>query len=390
MNICIISQRYPYKDNMEFVFVKKIVDEWAKDGHRCVVITTMPWATYFRGHIKYKPSYYRYEVAAGNYVEVYNPRYINTGFNIAGVALDQWMAAGVIEKQLIRLKIKFDFIYCHFFCSGLKGFRYAKTYKIPFFIATGESEIEPLLKPFPRFRWEDFRLYTNGVISVSSKNKTEAAKLGYIDEAKCQVFPNGTDIRLFKPLCKAECRNKLGLPQNTFIVSCVGFICERKGQNRLLEAVRRLSIKNIKLMFIGATAPVESFPLEGDEILFKGPVENKSLPDYLCASDIFCLPTRAEGCCNAIIEALACGLPVISSNKPFNWDVLDESNSILINPDSSKAISDAIIQLYNDAEKCKELSEGALRMAKSLDIHQRAENILSFIVEHTCCNHEKA
>ena len=58
MNICIVTQRYPYNDNMEFVFVKKIVDEWAKMGHRCVVITDFSWTTYLRKRIDYKPLHY--------------------------------------------------------------------------------------------------------------------------------------------------------------------------------------------------------------------------------------------------------------------------------------------------------------------------------------------
>ena len=381
MNICIISQRYPYKDNMEFVFVKKLVDEWAKMGHHCVVITTLPLVTYLRGRIERKPSFYTYEAAPGCLVKVYNPRYVNIRLSFRGISLDQWRAANTIEKQLNRLSIKFDFIYCHFFGSALKGFRYAVNHNTPFFVATGESEINPLMKPYPKFTWAAFRSYTAGVVAVSSKNKTEASKMGYIDESKCKVFPNGTDTSLFKPLDKASCREKLGLPQGAFIVSCVGFICERKGQNRLLEAVRRLNDKNIKLLFIGAAAAIETFPLEGEEILYKGTVKNIELPSYLCASDVFCLPTRAEGCCNAIIEALACGLPVVSSNLPFNWDVLDEKNSIMVNPDSVMEISLAIKTLMEDECKRKKLSEEALIKSKNLDIHQRAESILQFIVE---------
>jgi len=382
MNICIISPRYPYKDNMEFIFVKKLVDEWAKMGHRCVVVTCLSLTTYLRGRIVYKPKHYCYEVSPGNTVDVYTPRSITTKLKWHGVSLDSYIETRVIERQLNSINIEFDFIYCHFVSSALKGFRYAYKHNVPFYFATGESEIGRMLKPYFSFTWENFCSYTSGVVAVSSKNKNEAAMMGYINEHKCSIFPNATDTNLFRPLDRAVSREQLGLPQDAFIVSCVGSFCERKGQNRLLEAVRMLKKYHIKILFIGSDAIVESFKLEGDEILFKGTVENVELSRYLCASDIFCLPTLAEGCCNAIIEALACGLPVVSSNLSFNWDVLDETNSILVNPNVIEEISDAIRKLYVDAAKRNALCKGALLKAKKLDIKVRSNMILEYVMNN--------
>ena len=383
MNICIISPRYPYKDNLEFVFVKKLVDEWAKMGHRCVVITEFPLMTFLRKRIEYKPRHYTDDVASGVSVEVYNPRSLNVNQMLGDVSIGRWLASRSIERQIKRLGIKFDVIYCHFFTSALLACRYALRYNVPLFVATGESDFPKLYKPYKDFSFEKFRNFTSGVIAVSSENKNEAAELGFIDPAKCRVFPNGTDLSVFHPMDKGTCREQLGFPQDVFIISCVGFICERKGQNRLLEAVRRLKDRNIKLLFLGKEAILESFALDGDEILFKGAVANREIPTYLCASDVFCLPTRAEGCCNAVIEALACGLSIISSNLPFNWDVLDESNSIMVGPDDVEEIAKAINTIKADDDLRKSLSEGALKKAQHLDVHQRASDIIDFIIERS-------
>ena len=364
---------------MEFVFVKKLVDEWAKMGHRCVVITEFPLMTYLRKRISYKPQHYTYKVQPGVEVEVYNPCTLNLKWTVGDVSVGRWLASRSIDRQIKRTGIKFDFIYCHFFASALLAYRYCHKYNVPLFVASGESDIATPLKPERRFTWENFRSTTNGVVAVSTKNKNEASELGLIDTAKCQVFPNGTDLSVFHPMDRKACREKLVLPQDVFIISCVGFICERKGQNRLLDAVRKLNNPNIKLLFLGKAAILETFPLEGEEILFKESVENKEIPTYLCASDIFCLPTRAEGCCNAVIEALACGLPVVSSNLPFNWDVLDDSNSIMVNPDKVEEIAAAIDKLYNNKALCEKLSEGALTKSDSLSLSKRARAILSFI-----------
>ena len=76
---------------------------------------------------------------------------------------------------------------------------------------------------------------------------------------------------------------------------------------------------------------------------------------------------------------MACGLPVISSNLPFNWDVLDESNSIMMNPDSVEEIAIAINKLYKDKELRDKLARGAQVKSNSLGIKQRAEGIMSFV-----------
>ena len=364
---------------MSFVFVKKLVDEWTRNGHKCVVVSVFSWVSYLRKRISYKPGYYKDEVAPRVTVDVYNARFITSKLRIGDVSVDDWLASRATSKIIERTGLKYDFVYCHFFTSAVHAFKYASHHAIPIFVATGESDIPRVNKPYKGFTLEGFRSYVSGVIAVSSKNRDEAAKIGLIDPQKCEVFPNGTDLTVFHPMDRNECRHKLNLPQDAFIISCVGFICERKGQNRLLEAVRRLKNYNIKLIFLGKEAVFESFALEGEEILFKGTVENKDIPAYLNASDVFCLPTRAEGCCNAVIEALACGLPVISSNLPFNWDVLDESNSIMMNPDSVEEIAIAINKLYKDKELRDKLARGAQVKSNSLGIKQRAEGIMSFV-----------
>lgn len=379
MNICIISPRYPYKDNMEFVFVKKLVDEWAKMGHRCVVITDFSWTVYLRKNIEYKPRHYRDEIAPKVFVDVYNPRHVTTRIKIKDFSFDAWVTSKMIGRQIKKLKFNIDIIYCHFIGSAVMAIPYAMKHQIPLFIASGESKIPNLPRPSFKFTWKDFRNYTKGVISVSSKNKQEATERGLIIAEKCEVFPNGTDTLIFKPLDKQDCRTKLGFPQNLFIVVCVGFFCDRKGQDRVLQAIRRIGDRDIRVVFLGKEAKIDPLYLEGEEILFKGSVYNSELPVYLNSADVFCLPTRAEGCCNAIIEALACGLPVVSSNLPFNWDVLDSNNSILVNPDNIDKIAAAIRTLKEDREKSDRLAQGAINRSDSLSIKRRAESILQFI-----------
>ena len=245
-------------------------------------------------------------------------------------------------------------------------------------MATGESKIRShFQKPCLSFSWKKFRRDTNGVVCVSTKNLEECIGLGYADPAKCKVFPNGVNLEVFKPMDKAECRKKLGFAENDFICATVGEISERKGQVRIIEAVDSLANPDIKTLFIGKG---DALP-DREYNLYTGKVPHHELTTHLNAADAFVLPTLREGCCNAIVEAMACGLPIISSDRKFNHDILDESNSIMVDPLDSKQIATAINTLYNDSDRRKKLASGALAKAQTLSIIQRAENIISFINE---------
>ncbi len=114
-------------------------------------------------------------------------------------------------------------------------------------------------------------------------------------------------------------------------------------------------------------------------ILLKDSIAHELLPDYLSASDVFVLPTLNEGCCNAIVEAISCGVPVISSNLPFNDDILDDTCSVRIDPSNVEEIKYAIGLLKNDEALRAKLAKGALKKSESLSIETRAKRVLDFI-----------
>lgn len=378
MKICIICHRYTYKDNMVHVFVKKLADQWALRGHQCVVISPLSIVHTLAGKEKAAPKVEHQVVKEGVTVDVYRPRYYTLPkLSLLGVNLNRNCVQRCIEKTIKDLQIDFDVIYCHFYDMAAVSWHYAHNNGIPFFVASGECTIHPLKKPCFSFTYEKMKNALYGVVAVSSKNKEEAVRMGYAYEKDTKVFPNGTNLELFHRMDKKQCRKELNLPLDKFIVICVGQFIERKGQGRILEALDRLSNNNIKTIFIGKGD--DSF--EHESIVFKGTVKNSKLPYYLNAADLFVLPTRSEGCCNAIIEALACGLPIISSNLPFNHDVLNAENSILVNPDDINEIAIAINKLYEDNELRGKLAQNSYEMGVKLSIEKRASGILDFIQE---------
>lgn len=167
----------------------------------------------------------------------------------------------------------------------------------------------------------------------------------------------------------------MSIPLDCFIIAFVGWFNERKGIMRVAEALRKCEGESVYSFLIGSG---DQEP-EVENVLFKGRLMHEQIPEYLNAADAFVLPTLREGCCNAVIEAMSCGLPIISSNLPFNWDVLNESNSIMVNPIDVDEIVSAIITLRDDRKKRERLAAGSIRMASALTIDQRAATIIKFI-----------
>jgi glycosyltransferase involved in cell wall biosynthesis len=370
MNICFITYMYPGKhDTSSFAFVKQLVDSIAKEGHHCHVLAPFNISHYRR----LSQTKEEYNCGKGK-VTVYRPGYLSfSNWHIGKFYPSSWSHNIATKKAFRMLEVKPDVIYGHFWSAGYDGFEYAKANSIPLFVASGESEISKLFSPKPDLK--EFSDYVRGVICVSSKNREESIQLGLTTVDKCEVFPNAVNAELFHKRDKLECRKQLGLSKDDFIVAFVGWFNERKGPLRVADAIRRVG--ETKSIFIGKG---EQDP-QCDGIVFKGALPHEQVPVYLGAADCFVLPTLHEGCCNAVVEAMACGLPIVSSNLPFNWDVLDETNSIMVNPNSIEEIASAIRTLRDDVNKRKLLAEDALKKAESLTITQRAKEILRFIEE---------
>ena len=369
MNIVIISYDYPDERRTVFPFVAQLVEQWAKQGHCCWVIA--PYSILANLRLHASREVVRRE--GQGTITIFRPNYITTSrLEIGGRRISWILHEHAVQRALKWLPCKPDIIYGHFWEQAYEGFHYAKQHHIPLFVATGESNIAKMIS-----NWkdkEDFCNYISGVICVSTKNKQESLALGLTDESKCEVIPNAVNADLFHKLDKTTCRRELGIAEETFVVAFVGWFNERKGSKRVAQAISECHDSGIKSVFIGAGSEEPDCP----GIIFKGKLPHHEVPRYLNAADVFVLPTLNEGCCNAVVEAMACGLPVISSNRAFNWDILNESNSIMVEPTDIKAISNTIQQLKANPKLCQRMAEAALSSVESLHIENRASSIIQF------------
>ncbi|SCZ81398.1 glycosyltransferase family 4 protein [Acidaminobacter hydrogenoformans] len=378
-SICIITGSYPTPLNPVSTFVDQLVSTWADQGVNCFVINPRSLNKSFSQTRKEdnQREWIR-TTNKGNKVMVYSPRFLSCsnknvlGFNSGILTYKNYRKA--VEKELHRLNMEPDVLYGHFISpSGMTAANLGKKYSIPSFLAFGESSSE-LYEYIGLKRISKELENLCGVVSVSSENRNRLLNQSIVEEDKIEVFPNSIDNSTFYKRDKKEMRKKFGYNEADFIVAFVGHYSHRKGSLRLSEAIA--SIADVKSIFIGDG---NEQPI-CDGILHTGRVAHDIIPEMLSAADIFVLPTLNEGCCNAIIEAMACGLPIVSSADSFNDDILHDDNSIRIDPMDVNQIRDAIITLKNDEELRNKMSYASLNHARSLDINNRAKNIVNFML----------
>jgi glycosyltransferase involved in cell wall biosynthesis len=119
----------------------------------------------------------------------------------------------------------------------------------------------------------------------------------------------------------------------------------------------------------------------GRNVLYCERTSHERIPEILSAADIFVLPTLIEGSCNAIVEAMACGLPIVTSAGEFNDDLVDDSVSIRIDPMDVLSIRQAIIDLRDNPVRRRQMAQAALIRSERFDIERRAQGICTFMAE---------
>lgn len=384
-NLLFILDGYPYNGGRSCVFARNMIVAMADLGINCTVIAPqiITPSTMKNRQIPY---YHEDVSPGGRVVSVYSPRYIYYPGKLGFVKGSMNNHFSAVMRTIQKEKIKPDAVYGHFvFQCGLTASRVGQKLNIPSFLGAGESDklmsgnkrcngvYESGVK---KHNWRTILDELSGVVCVSEWTKRLLYENGFLSENmkdKTEVFINGVNKDIFKPADKCIIREKLGLSQTDFIVAFVGAFNDNKGVMRLSQAMD--NVPDAKVVFLGSGA----LKPDCQNILFIGSCDNNMVANYLQAADCFVLPTRSEGCCNAIVEALSCGLPVVSSDLPFNDGILDETNSIRINPDNVEEISDAIKKLYTDVEYRRRLSESAMKCAREFGISERAKRIIAFM-----------
>jgi glycosyltransferase involved in cell wall biosynthesis len=201
---------------------------------------------------------------------------------------------------------------------------------------------------------------------------SEAVKEFYInhigvESEKITVIPNGIDLVHFDSMTPdPELRKSLGITPDDFIIICVANLHINKGHRYLLEAFESFFPDHPHTTLLLVGDGIERKNLEKqinryqskNNILFLG--KRSDVPQLLKVSHLFVLPTLFEGQSNAILEAMASKLPIITTDIPENRALLtDNFNSILVPVRHSSVIVEALLQLEGNESLRKQISSEA-------------------------------
>jgi glycosyltransferase involved in cell wall biosynthesis len=321
-----------------------------------VVVSPKPW---FPGqglirlfHPHYRPQPARTEIQAG--VEVFFPRFLAIPGLLRG--LDSLSITIGSYFTLRRLKAQgYNLIDAHFaYPDGHAAQRLGRWLGLPVTVTLRGTEVPQSRNPALVAKLREVFRDADQVITVSDSLRQLAYSLG-LPEARGQVVGNGVDADRFTPVPQVEARQRFGLPDAARVLITVGGLVERKGFHRVIACLPTLLEKHPDLHYlvVGGACP------EGDmtqtlkdqvaqlglteRVHFLGPISPDDLKWPLSAADIFVLSTRNEGWANVILEAMACGVPVVASDVGGNAEVVSSPELGVIMPfDDPAALTAAL------------------------------------------------
>jgi teichuronic acid biosynthesis glycosyltransferase TuaC len=293
------------------------------------------------------------EVIAG--IETFHPRYFTIpkiGRSLYGLLFFLSILAPILR---IYNTFKFDIIFATWaYPDSFAAVLISKLLNKPILTKIHGTDINEYTRYWLRRKMISFALNNSeGVISVSKALRDSIIEIGVKPE-KIKIIYNGVDGEIFRPLGKIHTRKALGIDIDKKVILFVGNLKFAKGLTYLIRAFASIATdpsRNVILIIIGQgrlrrelESRVREYGIQNC-VYILGSKMHREIPKWMSACDLLCLPSLNEGVPNVILEALACGVPVVASNVGGIPEILTSTDyGSLVKPQDCKALQKALLE----------------------------------------------
>lgn len=249
--------------------------------------------------------------------------------------------------------------------SGPIGYMLKKKYKLPYVIRFGGGDVPGFQERFTKV----YKLIAPAIKMIWKKADARIANsqglkdmaLKFYDKKSFNIIPNGVDTEVFYPIEKAD--------SDEFKILFVSRLIERKGLQFIIPQLQKIqdsTEKKVKLVVVGDgpyREQLETITREykvADMVEFVGQKNKKEIVPFYQNADLFILPSAKEGMPNVVLEAMACGLPIIMTPCEGSKELVQDNGYILLTSEMGEKIQ----QLLRNKEMLQKLGHNSRRIVE--------------------------
>ena len=348
-----------------------------------------------KGSCRYAVEVFTHFVRKGHEVHVYSNSW-DKGLESTGIRFHkipaikgnfflQEVSFMLLVTAMLKLK-KYDLVYSQpgrFFSPDIAGVHICATKGISGYVPSGISE--RLLYMTEKHNLKKCRK----VIAVSNRIKSELVANYAVPEGKISVIHNGINLKEFSPAgkgVKSEMREKFGIPSDAFVLLFVGNPFSRKGLEYVIRAMPLIAAKH-PFLFVVGNDDITLYEGMIKELQLEGRIKHirstGSISEAYWAADAFVFPTLYEPFGLVISEAMASGLPVVTSRSAGAAEIMkDGKDGLLLDyPRDPKRIAEKVNLLVNNVQLGGDISKSALDKVRQYSWDTVAQKWLDVFLE---------
>ena len=294
---------------------------------------------------------------------------------VANSVIPSWRLARQFRPDIVHIHSGFPTGPLGYWLKITLGIPYIMTLhggEVPGFLPEEVGTLQEILAPATRIVWSA----ASAVIAVSEGLR--ALSLLAIPAVNIQVIPNGVDCQYFSPL--PTCRERSGPLRLLF----VGRVVRQKGLSYLLDALATMKTQEatdwrLKIVGDGPMRPhLEAQATQRgitELVEFTGWLPFEQIPVEMRSADLFVLPSIVEGMPLVLLQAMACGLPVVATKVPGSVDLVQPGrNGLLVPAKNPPALVEALTSLLTDESSRIEMGKHSRGIALTMDWSKIAES----------------